>query len=1642
VQSRDESEIVLTEVVNESTKSFLRQVLDAVLAAIRAGRTEDAQPVLALGVMLGWWTAAVGDRVVESIKESWQAAYGVTLTTGSVVTARADAMAFHIAAVRDRLSRSALPEIPEKAFDNVRLSQSSAALGGWGIEQQARDIAERLAWEPNKDYWKQQKAYAENEIDKILDPLGKPGSPARTYAHKHDPKVKIWQEVRATAVDKINEDRGDWEVRAERIARTEATSAWNSGALAALAAEGRTHKEWVAHVKGRNSDRTRDSHRAADGQVVPISRPFRVGESVLMMPGDPAAPPWETVNCRCTVVGADEPAAPALTAAAHETMDQTLRRKADPMPDTKALHVRRMAWAVRHGGTFAIGDASWVDQLRVPRGNGDRSGRWTYTPWMHMDDLLSAIPGLDMEGRDDSAYHDVSPMLDAADEALRNVDREGFDPKDPAAKAAFVEAADRLDEALDGLSGDAPDLADRIKDAATAIREFADTDWSLMEEAADIGRDDSTAGDGAGRRASPGMWVWNEDLPSDDPINDPRTSKELQDRLAEIRGHHTAPSPKMRRDRAAAMQELNDRKARDNGVMPLADDDDWTDEPSDITRDEPTTGIATVTKTPKGYKIEFPGKGGRVANIGPDYTHVALYSTGGWNPETQKNDLPTFSKHKSLAGLNKTARDHVGYSGGTFEVVDLSTIGGDAPDEPLKPRITGMSDVILKDKDGNEVWAGDMVTVGGSGNEWEVNHINPDGTLTLQQPGRGLEDASDRTLNKYNVDPATVTLQRHVYERPVPPVKGERVGEPIKILIANGGHELHERISRGDGTTIDRVIVSVRREDGVWGVYPPTSQSPALFQTGSKAEAARWADEYAAGQHRDEPAPGPDRPDLSVTADQLEAARDRFRDKAAEDGLITAIRERRWDDALHRASLMQGGESEAALKALQKIMERVAVAKRNDPGESEPEPDPLRHKEQDFIDDAKARDASYDLYKHGVKQPGGPWKVSHGSRNGYIHIVNAQGIDLDVDRSELVEQDSGMDALDAERDARFKAAFTALAEAWTNRVNRTDAFKAISVMALNERAGRTKDVLPDAAWRALQNTVTASKMGDDNFAEAVTDLREALQGERVPPRWRMLADYLTVEKPLQDSKEAKNLRESKAAHKVYQNALRDVPVEDGRVARPKIKNLLANLRGQTSEDLHLGVLTEDQTEAIDAALARMWESVGKPSRTEYDTDVIALRNAVRNLPDGNPWHDTVWTLHDLNQSAWRPTDIWNPPMPPRLDSTLDEILDEKHPLGPTGIAIGMEDLWKMSEQENQDYINEAIGAPSYYLTAGLKDAIIAMRTKDLDAWSRAMALLLSQTRGRNDHWGKATDRLELIDALGQKVLQSEAGKVEQDLRERYGTLPDERTTREAVIADVGQFYYTRAVNNNCVLASQAYELRRRGIDVHPKQAKKGRNSTATQRAWFNTGYPFETYVDGLKGRRAKGRYETIVKHAKDNYEPGQRGTIRAGWKGRSFGHIWNWEVLEDGSVVFLDAQTGEIIDGSREDYWGEMDWRFVTFARLDHLTLKEDIEVMIVPKEDVEKITPELLAFAKELQALAAKRIQVLLALNATYKSIGSVSYWDPKYAEVQGRRDEARAPYAAINETYQEMLKSPQAQELKEIGNSFPFLDPNTYRK
>ena len=54
-------------------------------------------------------------------------------------------------------------------------------------------------------------------------------------------------------------------------------------------------KIWVA----RCDDKTRPTHRAADGQRAPFSGSFTVGGVQLRYPGDPNGPPDEVYNCRC-----------------------------------------------------------------------------------------------------------------------------------------------------------------------------------------------------------------------------------------------------------------------------------------------------------------------------------------------------------------------------------------------------------------------------------------------------------------------------------------------------------------------------------------------------------------------------------------------------------------------------------------------------------------------------------------------------------------------------------------------------------------------------------------------------------------------------------------------------------------------------------------------------------------------------------------------------------------------------------------------------------------------------------------------------------------------------------------------------------------------------------------------------------------------------------------------------------------------------------------------------------------------------------------------------------------------------------------------------------------------------------------------
>jgi uncharacterized protein with gpF-like domain len=86
--------------------------------------------------------------------------------------------------------------------------------------------------------------------------------------------------------------------RAEVIARTETHGAANFGAMEAARETGiDLRREWVS----AEDERTRDSHVAANGQIVGMDEPFAVGDALLMYPGDPDGPAAEVISCRCAV---------------------------------------------------------------------------------------------------------------------------------------------------------------------------------------------------------------------------------------------------------------------------------------------------------------------------------------------------------------------------------------------------------------------------------------------------------------------------------------------------------------------------------------------------------------------------------------------------------------------------------------------------------------------------------------------------------------------------------------------------------------------------------------------------------------------------------------------------------------------------------------------------------------------------------------------------------------------------------------------------------------------------------------------------------------------------------------------------------------------------------------------------------------------------------------------------------------------------------------------------------------------------------------------------------------------------------------------------------------------------------------------
>lgn len=99
-------------------------------------------------------------------------------------------------------------------------------------------------------------------------------------------------------------DMQKWKNRARTVARTEVVGAYNGGLYDAFSmiVANDPDTEYVKHWLATADQRTRPDHREADGQLVPWGTPFDVGGFAMMYPHDPAGPPQEVINCRCTLL--------------------------------------------------------------------------------------------------------------------------------------------------------------------------------------------------------------------------------------------------------------------------------------------------------------------------------------------------------------------------------------------------------------------------------------------------------------------------------------------------------------------------------------------------------------------------------------------------------------------------------------------------------------------------------------------------------------------------------------------------------------------------------------------------------------------------------------------------------------------------------------------------------------------------------------------------------------------------------------------------------------------------------------------------------------------------------------------------------------------------------------------------------------------------------------------------------------------------------------------------------------------------------------------------------------------------------------------------------------------------------------------
>ena len=172
-------------------------------------------------------------------------------------------------------------------------------------------------------------------------------------------------------------------------------------------------------------------------------------------------------------------------------------------------------------------------------------------------------------------------------------------------------------------------------------------------------------------------------------------------------------------------------------------------------------------------------------------------------------------------------------------------------------------------------------------------------------------------------------------------------------------------------------------------------------------------------------------------------------------------------------------------------------------------------------------------------------------------------------------------------------------------------------------------------------------------------------------------------------------------------------------------------------------------------------------------------------------------------------------------------------------------------------------------------------------------------------------------------------------------------TEEEDTKQINEKYYKGIdYQENCILATAAYELRRRGYDVEAKPDQTNGEGLSSNhiKEWYENAKPVDLSGSNILNMFDKNRYDTssdlarVTKTILKDNPPGSRGNLSVGWKGLDSGHSLIYEVDASNKVIIRDAQiaaTSKLSTPQLPELLTLVDT--MAYVRTDNLKLKPGI---------------------------------------------------------------------------------------------------------